>query len=216
MAVRRKRGGGPASLNRTGRRGRRPAFDLNGHSTTKRYADAHRADGGNPMMRRRLAVLCLGAGLASCDASRRSDELSEAQVAALSDTVRSIVRDYAAAFATVNCQDFQPLLEFFDYSGSGFLDVSESTATAFSGEAWPQVIRDAVCSRDREELTVDSLLVRVHSPDVVSTAWTFRATYVDTSGTVRDATGTALQVWHRTADGWKTPVIMSSHRPAVR
>lgn len=164
------------------------------------------------MLLRCLAVLCLGTGLASCTAGRRSPALSQPEVAALSDTARSLVHDYAAAFARVNCRDFQPLLKFFDFSGPGFLDVSESAATTYAGDAWPRVIREAVCSRDREELTVDSLVVRVHSRDLMSAAWTFRAMYFDTAGTVRSARGTALQMWHRTGEGWKTPIIMSTHQ----
>lgn len=163
-----------------------------------------------------LALLGLAAALSSCAPPRGSTALSQEAAAALSDTVRSVVRDYAATFAVVTCQDYLPLLKFFDYSGAGFVDVSETAATPYSGDAWPRVIREAVCSRDREELTVDSLLVRVHSPDLASAAWTFRATYFDTSGTVRSAKGTALQVWHRTEEGWKTPLIMSTHQATPR
>jgi hypothetical protein len=103
------------------------------------------------------------------------------------------------------------VLRFFDWSGPGLLEVSETDIALYPGQTWPRYIRSLACARS-ETIAVDSLLVRLFGPDVASVAWTFVASYGDTSGTTHRGRGTVLQVWHRTPEGWRAPVGMGAHQ----
>ena len=131
--------------------------------------------------------------------------------AALADSIATVLREYASSWERASCDNPAPVLRFFDWSGSGQLEVSETAITLFPDSTWPRYIKSLACARS-EKITVDSLVVRVFGPDVASVAWTFVATYGESNGRTHRGRGTVLQVWHRTPEGWRVPVGMGAHQ----
>ena len=141
-----------------------------------------------------------------------SGMLSAAHEAALADSVEGVLRQYASSWERATCDNADAVLRFFDWSDPGQLDISETDIALYSGDSWPRYIQSLACARS-EAITVDSIVVRVFGPDVASVAWTFVATYGDTSGVAHQGRGTVLQVWHRTSEGWRSSVGMGAHQP---
>jgi len=166
-------------------------------------------------MIRRLLVLVSGLLLLGCSSGSQPTRgtLSMEEELAIADTIRGIIREYSAAWTQITCENQDAVLRFFDWSGPGLVDANETTVTEYAGDAWPNLVRDAACSRVREEAGIDSLLVRVLSRDIVTVSWTFHAAYIQKVGPPKLARGAVLQAFRRTADGWKTPVGMSTHQP---
>jgi hypothetical protein len=130
---------------------------------------------------------------------------------ALADSLATVLREYASSWDKASCDNPTPVLRFFDWSGSGLLEVSETAIKLFPDSTWPRYIKSLACARS-EKITVDSLVVRVFSPDVASVAWTFVATYGENNGKTHSGRGTVLQVWHRTPGGWRAAVGMGAHQ----
>ena len=126
--------------------------------------------------------------------------------------LRALMQEYFATWNQVTCENWEPILRFYDYSGSGFISGRETTVMRYSGDAWPKWIAEGACSRTREEGVIDSLIVTVLSPDIATVSLTYHGTYYEPAGP-RQARGTLLQVFTRTSSGWKTPVEMSTHLP---
>ncbi len=166
-------------------------------------------------MRRSLLVLGMASVLAGCatEANSESDAMSPVEERALADTLRAVMQDYATAWSRVSCDNQDAILRFFDWSGSGLIDASETTVTEYPGDAWPKLIKNAVCSNTGEKVQLGTVLVRVFTRDLASVSWTFQASYSQKAGPPKLARGAVLQVFRRTAKGWKTPVGMSTHQP---
>jgi len=157
-----------------------------------------------------VSMLLLAVG---CGRPSAAPTLSADHEAALADSVRAMMLDFADSWSRVSCDDIAPIMRFFDTSGPGVIDGNETAVTLYPGDAFPRLIREGACSRLREVATLDSLLVRVLTPDVVSVSWTFHAEYQITADSLNRARGAVLQVFRRTPDGWKTPVGMGTHQP---
>lgn len=84
----------------------------------------------------------------------------------------------------------------------------------FSGQEWANYVRSGVCSSGAGESTVDSVLVAVLSPDFATATMRFHADLRDSAGVVKPIHGQILRVFHRTAEGWKIRVSMSTHLPS--
>lgn len=165
-------------------------------------------------MRRWPSALLVGMVVLGCTpAQQAGGKLSPDEEAAIADTLRAVMQEYVRAWSEITCENQDAVLKFFDWSGPGVIDNNETTATVYPGDAWPQLIREGACGRIREEATLDTLLIRVFSRDLASVSWTFRATYTLKDAPPRSARGAVLQVFRRTAEGWKTPVGMSTHQP---
>jgi hypothetical protein len=161
-----------------------------------------------------LRVLALSAVLAAVGCTpppQAGAPLSAVHEAALADSIATVLREYASSWQRASCDNPAPVLRFFDWSGSGQLEVSETAITLFPDSTWPRYIKSLACARS-EKITVDSLVVRVFGPDVASVAWTFVATYGESNGRTHRGRGTVLQVWHRTPGGWRAPVGMGAHQ----
>jgi len=148
-----------------------------------------------------------------CGGPPGSPAMSAAHEAALADSVRAMMLDFADSWSRVSCDDIAPIMRFFDTSGPGVIDGNETAVTLYPGDAFPTLIREGACARVREAATLDSLLVRVLTPDIVTASWTFHAEYQITADSMTRARGAVLQVFRRTPEGWKTPVGMSTHQP---
>ena len=164
-------------------------------------------------MRARLVVAAVLLAVTACAREGvPSQALSAGYEAALTDTIRALMQDYSSSWERVTCEDQTPILRFFDWSGPGLIDANETDVTLYPGDAWPELHRSIACGRESEVATLDSILVRVFTPDIVSVSWTFTAAYADTSGVASRARGAVLQVFRRTPDGWRSPVGMSTHQ----
>jgi hypothetical protein len=162
-------------------------------------------------LRRAVALSVVWTALACTPPPRPEAPLSAVHEAALADSIATVLREYASSWERASCDNPAPVLRFFDWSGSGQLEVSETAITLFPDSTWPRYITSLACARS-ENITVDSLVVRVFSPDVASVAWTFVATYGESNGRTHRGRGTVLQVWHRTPGGWRASVGMGAHQ----
>jgi hypothetical protein len=135
--------------------------------------------------------------------------------AALADTIRAVMQEYADSWSRISCEDISPIIRFFDTTGMGVIDGNETAVTLYPSDAFPDLIRAGACGRLKEIASLDSLLVRVLTPDIVTVSWTFRGEYHITADSVSRARGAVLQVFRRTPDGWKSPVGMSTHQPVA-
>lgn len=169
-------------------------------------------------MKRSIPLLLAGGILAlGCTPAPQSEEaLTPAEEAAIADEIMGVMQEFVAAENQMTCDDQSAVLKFFDWSGPGLIDNNDSAATLYPGDAWPTLIREGACSREREEVTLDTLLVRVLSRNLASVSWTYHATHVLNDAPPEYSRGAVLQVFRRTADGWKSPVGMSSHLPVTR
>ena len=160
-----------------------------------------------------LAAMMSFSAMTGCAPEKSAPEtLSAAHEAALADSVEGVLRQYASSWERASCDNVAPVLRFFDWSDPGQLEVSETDIALYSGDTWPRYIQSLACARS-EAITVDTVVVRVFGPEVASVAWTFVATYGDTSGATHRGRGTVLQVWHRTSEGWRASVGMGAHQP---
>ena len=142
--------------------------------------------------------------------------LTPAEEAAITETMRGAMTEFVAAENQMTCEDQGAVLKFFDWSGPGLIDGNDSIATLYPGDAWPTLIREGACSREREEVTLETLLIRVLSRDLASVSWTYRATHILRDAPPEYSRGAVLQVFRRTPNGWKSPVGMSTHLPVTQ
>lgn len=164
-------------------------------------------------MKRWISTLVVGMLALGCSPAPQADGgLSPEEEVAIAATLNGVMQEYVAAWSQISCDNQDAILKFFDWSGPGLIDSNETVATEYPGDAWPQLIREAACSRVREDATLDTLLIRVFSKDLASVSWTFRATYTLKDAPPKSVRGAVLQVFRRTPEGWKTPVGMSTHQ----
>lgn len=167
-------------------------------------------------MVRSLRKVIIVTVLAACGApaSHVTEQLSASHAAALMDSVAQIARASERAWKDVSCTDLDPALRFWDGSAPGLIHASESAMRVFSGQEWANYVRSGVCSSGAGESTVDSVLVAVLSPDFATATMRFHADLRDSAGVVKPIHGQILRVFHRTAEGWKIRVSMSTHLPS--
>ena len=149
--------------------------------------------------------------LAACD-SPSSQPAAAVDPAAISDTIRTVVKAFVDGWSKISCENQDAVLRFYDLSDPGFIDGNETSVVLFPGDSLPRTIKAFAC-QESESATLDSLLVRVLAPDVATASWTYHTTYRSTAGASRSVRGTVLQVFKRSPAPWRFPVAMSTHVP---
>ena len=138
---------------------------------------------------------------------------SPREVQAIADTIRAVLAEYAAAWSHVTCEDQSAVMKFFDWTGPGALEVTPAGVTQYPGDSWPLSFQEGACAREREEVRIDSLIVRVLSRTVAGAGYTYTSTYFRRDSPPTQVRGSVLQLFHRTVDGWRSPVGMAAPQP---
>lgn len=175
----------------------------------------HTNSRGASTITRALRHLVVVTALAGCraPASRAPEQLSASHVSALADLVAEIARASERAWKDVSCANLEPALRYWDGSAPGLIHASEGAMRVLSDQVWADYVRSGVCSSGAGEGTVDSVLVAVLSPDFATATMRFHADLRDSAGVVKPIHGQILRVFHRTAEGWKIRIRMSTHLP---
>lgn len=152
------------------------------------------------------------AGVAGCaNGPSRPGALTALHEAALADSVSALARASEASWKLVSCADVRPAVAYWDGSPPGLVHAHEGTLATFSDSAWAKQIRSSVCASGSGESLVDTVVVSIVSPDVVTATMRYHAVLRDSAGTTTHREGQILRVFRRTPDGWKIRVSMSTH-----
>jgi hypothetical protein len=150
-------------------------------------------------------------------ATKRPETLSALKIATIADTIKAVALASEASWSLVACNNLTPALQYWDGSPPGLVHSHEDAFKVYTDATWADQVKRWVCAARGKtgsgKSIVDTILVSALSHEIATASMLYHAVGYDSTGVERSHHGQILRVFHRTNDGWKIRVSMSTHIP---